>query len=114
MALDTEDIRNIFLGRAVVFALGFIAVFWGLLTLLLEWGVIPEQLYGAFYPFWLPVYLAILFASGMRNIYFPWLGNGILFNTVIVAFLYLEAVLLAAVYRVLRQFYRRYKQNRKE
>jgi len=49
-----------------------------------------------------PAYLAILFASGLRNVYLPWLGNGVAFHAVAVGGLYLQAVLLAGLYRAAR------------
>lgn len=52
-----------------------------------------------------PTYLAVLLASGVRNGYLAWLGSGVLFYTVAFFFLYLEAVALTATYFGLRSMY---------
>jgi hypothetical protein len=46
----------------------------------------------------LPAYLAILLASGVRNVYLAWLGNGVLFWAVALVGLYVQAVALTAIY----------------
>lgn len=43
-----------------------------------------------------PAYLAKLFASSVRNAYFS--GTGVLYYAFVVFFLYLEAVILTAIY----------------
>lgn len=50
----------------------------------------------------LPAYLAVLFASGVRNVYVMWLGNGVLFWTVALVGLYLQAVAVTAGYLAVR------------
>lgn len=52
-----------------------------------------------------PGYLAVLAASGVRNVYLSWLGSGAQFYAVAGAFLYLEAVVLMAVYLGVRYVY---------
>lgn len=49
-----------------------------------------------------PAYLAVLLASGVRNIYFAWLGNGVLFWGVALVGLYLQAIAVTAGYLVVR------------
>lgn len=75
-------------------------------------GWLPEQSYAYLYPFWLPGYLAVLAASGLRNVSLSWLGSGLLFDAVWVAFLYGEAVVLAGCYRFGRHVYRAYRRGR--
>ena len=96
--------------RTVLLAFAFLAVFW----IPVDAGWLFEPLYAVLYPFWLPGYLSVLFASGLRNVYLPWLGSGVLFEAVGYAFLYLEAVLLAGVYRALRGVYRTYQRGKAE
>ena len=53
-----------------------------------------------------PAYFAILVASALRNLYLPWLGNGVAFHAVAVVGLYLQALVLAGCYRTGRHVYR--------
>jgi len=50
----------------------------------------------------LPAYLAILLATGVRSVYLAWLGNGVLFWAVALVGLYLQAVAATAIYLALR------------
>jgi hypothetical protein len=50
----------------------------------------------------LPAYLAVLFASGVRNVYVASLGNGILFWIVAFVGLYVQAVAITASYLAVR------------
>lgn len=59
-----------------------------------------------FVPLFVPTYLAILTASGLRNVYLAWLGSGALFYAVAFGVLYLEAVVLTGVYLGARHIYR--------
>lgn len=54
----------------------------------------------------LPAYLAIALASGIRNLYVPWLGNGAAFYAVAFVGLYVQAVVLAGLFRAGRHVYR--------
>lgn len=56
-----------------------------------------------------PGYIAVLLASGVRNVHLPWLGSGAPFYTVAFLFLYLEAVVLTAVYVSLRTLFQKYR-----
>lgn len=75
-------------------------------------GWLPEQSSAYLFPFWLPGYLAVLVASGLRNGYLPWLGSGVLFTAVWVSLIYVEAVFVAGCYRSVRHVYRRYRRGR--
>lgn len=57
-------------------------------------------------PSFVPAYLAVLFASGLRNVYLAWLGSGALFYGVALAVLYLEAVVLTGLLLAARHVYR--------
>lgn len=103
-----NSLRGAFAGRTVGLLFAFFLGFW----LLFEANALPEVLYAPLYPFWLPSYLGIAFASGLRNVYLPSLGSGLLFRTTITAFLYLEAVIVAAVVRILGRAYRTYRRGR--
>lgn len=50
----------------------------------------------------LPAYLSVLLASGVRNVYLVWLGNGVLFWTVALVGLYLQAVAVTASHLAVR------------
>lgn len=81
-------VRRVFAGREV-------GIIFGVLlggTLLISGGFVPG-------------YLAVLLASGVRNVYLAWLGSGPLFYAVAGVFLYLQAVALTAVYLGLRYVY---------
>ncbi|MFC6826666.1 hypothetical protein [Halopelagius fulvigenes] len=108
MQRESNPIRNAFAGRTVALLFAFVLGFW----LLLESNLLLEALYAPLYPFWLPSYLAVAFASGLRNVFLPRLGSGLLFDATVVAFLYLEAVLLAGAVRLLRRTYRTYRRGR--
>lgn len=90
MSLQHADVRRWFVGRDVAVA----------------FAVLAAGSYTANTVF-VPAYLAILAASGLRNVYLPWLGNGVLFWGVAVLALYAQAVVLAALYRGGRSVYRR-------
>lgn len=107
MQRESNPLSSAFAGRTVAFLFAFVLGFW----LLSESDLLLEALYAPLYPFWLPSYLAVAFASGLRNVYLPHLGSGLLFDATVVAFLYLEAVLLAGAVRVLRRTYRRGRAN---
>ncbi|WP_227355891.1 hypothetical protein [Haladaptatus salinisoli] len=48
-------------------------------------------------------YLAVLFASALRNIYFGWIGSGLLFYVIAGIGLLAEAIVLAVLYRLARR-----------
>ena len=110
MAGNGVTAYSILAGKAVRLVFAFIFGFW----VILETGWLPEVLYAPLYPFWLPSYLAIALASGVRNNFFPWLGSGLLFYVAILLFIYLEAVILANLYRVLWHVYRTYQRGREK
>ena len=88
MTTETQSLRRIFVGREV--GLVFSILLAG--SLLISGGFVPG-------------YLAVLLASGLRNVYLGWLGSGILFYAVALVFLYLEAVALTMAYVGLRYVY---------
>lgn len=88
MTTGTQSLRRIFVGREV--GLVFSILLAG--SLLISGGFVPG-------------YLAVLLASGLRNVYLGWLGSGILFYAVALVFLYLEAVALTMAYVGLRYVY---------
>lgn len=45
-------------------------------------------------------YLPILFASGIRNTFFPWIGSGALFYVVVFVGFLIEGVVITAVVRL--------------
>lgn len=51
-------------------------------------------------------YLAVLAASGLRNVYFGWIGSGTILYAVAGVFMLAEALVLIGVYRLLRGTYR--------
>lgn len=105
MTIKTNDLRRMFGSKSVGVVFAFLLVGW----MLMEIGVLGglgDPFVGILSPAWAPVYVAILYASGLRNVYLPVLGNGILFQLVIAVFLYLEAVLFTGIYRVIRAAYR--------
>lgn len=107
MTIKTSDLRRMFGSKSVGVVFAFLLVVWMLTKVgLLSIG---DPFIGILLPAWAPVYVAILIASGLRNVHLPVLGSGILFQLVIVVFLYLEAVLFAGIYRVIRAAYRSYK-----
>ena len=110
MTEDGMTSYSILAGEAVKLVFAFILGFW----VLLETGWLPDLLYAPLYPFWLPAYLAIALASGVRNNVFPWLESGPLFHVAIILFIYLEAVILANLYRILRHVYRTYQRGREK
>lgn len=85
MASTVSGIRRLLAGREVGIALGLLLV-----------GSVLLQ--GRF----LPAYLAILLASGVRNVYLAWLGNGVPFWTVAIVGLYIQAVTVTASYLAVR------------
>jgi hypothetical protein len=90
MSLQDSAIRRWTAGRDVVVAFAVLAV--------------VSVLAGAVF---VPAYLAILAASGLRNVLLPSLGDGVLFWGVAALALYVQAVALAALYRGGRALYRR-------
>lgn len=90
MTREIGGIRRVFVGETV-------GVIFGILLA----GTVLIQ--GAF----VPGYIAVLYASGLRNVYLPWLGSGAVFYSVVCLFLYLQAVVLAGLYFLLRHLYAR-------
>lgn len=88
MTLEVRAIRRLFVGKEVGKMLAILLAG----SLLISGGFVPT-------------YLAVLFASGVRNAHFAWLGSGVLFYAVAFVFLYLEAVALTAVYFAIRYAY---------
>lgn len=84
----TSSVRQLFVGKEV-----------GIIFAVLLGGSLLIS--GVF----VPGYLAVLAASGVRNVYLLWLGSGALFYAVAGFFLYLEAVVLTAIYLGLRYVY---------
>lgn len=76
-----SSVRRVFAGREVGILFGVLLAG----TLLISDGFVPG-------------YLAVLAASGVRNVYLGWLGSGPLFYAVAGVFLYLQAVALTALY----------------
>lgn len=85
MAFIDSGVRRVFVGKEVGIVLG----------ILLAGSLLIQASF-------LPAYLAVLLASGLRNVYFAWLGNGVLFWAVALAGLYLQAVVVTASYLALR------------
>lgn len=107
MTITTSQLRRMFGSKSVGVVFAFLIVVWMLTKVgLLSIG---DPLIGILLPAWAPVYVALLYASGLRNVYLPVLGSGILFQLVIAVLLYLEAVLFAGIYRVIRAAYRSYR-----
>lgn len=90
MSLQDSAIRRWTAGREVALAFALLTV--------------ASLLGGAMF---VPAYLAILAASGVRNVLLPSLGDGVLFWGVAAAALYVQAVVVAALYRGGRAVYRR-------
>lgn len=88
MTPETSSIRRLFIGKVV-----------GILFSILLAGSLLIS--GGF----VPTYLAVLLASGLRNVYLGWLGSGVLFYAVALVFLYLEAVVMTLLYFGLRCAY---------
>lgn len=110
MQMDAETIRHGFAGSAVQLVFAFLLG----VQLILETGWLPDAFHAPLYPFWLPSYLAFAVASSVRATVLPWLGSGLPFGVVIVLCTYVEAVLLAGLFRVLWNVYRTYGQGRGE
>lgn len=107
MPIDRTDIRRMVAGRSV----GVVAAVLVGAGALMAFGVferLGDPSVGLLSPVWMPVYLAILAASGLRNVYLPWVGSGVAFSLLVAVLLYLEAVLLAGFFRTLRAGYRCY------
>jgi hypothetical protein len=85
MTLTDSGARRVFVGKEIAVVFG----------LFLAGSALIQTAF-------LPAYLAVLFASGLRNVYFAWLGNGILFWTVALVGLYLQAVVVTAGYLAVR------------
>lgn len=81
MTLPDSGVRRILAGKEVGIVFGILLA-----------GSLLIQ--GSF----LPGYLAVLFASGVRNVYLAWLGDGILFWAVALFALYAQAVVVTASY----------------
>jgi hypothetical protein len=94
MSSRIRSLRQIFIGRDVGIVFGIL--------------IAGSLLIGAF----LPWYLAVLFASSLRNVYLHQLGSGLLFDSVAVLILYVQAVLLTAIYRMSRFLYQKLRQRR--
>lgn len=90
MASRIRSLRQIFIGKDI-------GIIFGLL-------IAGSLLVGAF----LPWYLAVLFASSLRNAYLYQLGSGLLFYGVAVLILYIQAVLLTAIYHMSRRLYQKF------
>ena len=108
MENDSKTIRRIFAGKAVQLVFAFIFGFF----ILIDMSWLPEPLYAPLYPFWILSYLAIAIATGVRNTVFPWLESGVLFDVAILLFIYVEAVLVAGLFRLLRNIYQTYQRGR--
>ncbi|MFB6220749.1 MAG: hypothetical protein ABEH90_04855 [Halolamina sp.] len=80
-----EAVRRILIGKETGIVFGFL--------------LIGSVLFQAGF---LPTYLAVLLASGVRNVYLAWLGNGVLFWAVALVGLYLQAVTVACGYFAVR------------
>lgn len=89
MKSNNSVVRRVFVGREVGIVFGI---------LLAGTILVP----GSF----LPAYLAVLLASGLRNIYISGLGSGPAFYAVAFAFLYIQAVGITSVYLTIRSIYR--------
>lgn len=89
MAARNGGIRRLFIGKEIGIILGLLI----LASLFFSNGFIPS-------------YLAILFASSIRNTIAGWSGTGLAFYAVVLFFLYLEAVVLTAGYLAVRYVYR--------
>lgn len=88
MTVNNGGVRRLFVGKEVGVVLGILLA-----------GTILIQ--GSF----VPAYLAVLLASGLRNVYIAWLGSGVLFYAVAFVFLYLQAVAVTAMYLALQTTY---------
>ena len=108
MGSDGKTIYRILAGKTVQLVFAFIFGFF----ILIDTSWLPEPLYAPLYPFWLPSYLAIAVATGVRNTVFPWLESGVLFDVAILLLIYVEAVLLAGLFRFLRNIYQTYQRGR--
>lgn len=108
MESDSETIHRMFVGKTVQLLFAFIFGFF----ILIDMSWLPEPLYAPLYPFWFPSYLAIAVATGVRNTFFPWMGSGVLIYVAILVLIYVEAVLLAGLFRFLRNIYQTYQRGR--
>lgn len=88
MNVERGGVRRLFFGKVVGVVLGILLAG----TMLIR---------GSF----VPAYLAVLLASGLRNVYIAWLGSGVLFYAAAFVFLYLQAVAVTAVYLALLTTY---------
>lgn len=88
MTSKSNPVRRVFAGKETGIILGVLIAG----SLLISGGFVPT-------------YLAILLASGVRNTYLASLGSGMLFYTVAFVFLYLQAVVLSALYLGFRHVY---------
>lgn len=94
MPSNIRNLRRVFIGKDV-------GVIFGLL-------VLGSVLVGAFVPW----YLAVVIASSLRNVYLHQLGSGLLLYTVAVLVLYLQAVVITAVYQGSRILYQEFQERR--
>lgn len=94
MILTVSEFRRLFVGKEVGTILAVLLAG----SLLISGGFVPA-------------YLAVLLASGVRNVYLSWLGSGVLFYAVAFFFLYLQAVVLTAIYYVLRRGYQTFRKQ---
>lgn len=83
MTFKMSSLRRLFLGKETGKVLAVLLAG----SLLLSGGFVPT-------------YLAKAFASSVRNAYFS--GTGVLYYTFVFFFLYVQAVILTAIYFVLR------------
>lgn len=94
MTFTIGGIRRLFVGKEVGSILAVLLAG----SLLIPGGFVPG-------------YLALLFASGVRNVYLAWLGSGVLFYVVAFFFLYLQAVVLTVLYFVFRHGYQTFRKQ---
>lgn len=94
MTSKIRSLRQLFVGKDI-------GIIFGLL-------IAGSLLVGAF----LPWYLSVLFASSLRNTYLYQLGSGVLFYGAAVLILYLQAVILTAIYQMSHFLYQKFQQRR--
>lgn len=91
MTFNNAGVRRLFVGKEVGIVLGILLAG----TMLI--------------PAFIPGYLAVLFASGLRNVFLAWLGSGVLFYAVAFVFLYLQAVAVTAIYLAVQTIYQSFR-----
>lgn len=90
MVYEAGDIRRVVAGKDTVVAL---------VVLLAGWAILPTG--------YLPGYFATLLPTLLRNVYLPELGYGLAFFAIAFLALYVEAVILTALYYLGRDLYNR-------